>query len=346
MQSVTLPSLLKVINDDPVGVNDTDAVTYGSTLNRANGNEYDLLIDDTDVDGDDDESDFTITSITATTANGSAQTTFSSNSETVTGQYGTLVLNSNGSYTYDPTNNSNAKALANGATATDVFTYVFNDGTSKLTEHSSGSLKTNPSGTATLTITVTGKTPRATDDTGRITAGSTLTVADGSSGEDGTDTNKDNESGDHTGDVLENDAGSSTTVTGIQLGPEASPVASGTVGSSFTGNYGDLTINADGSYTYVANNAGSLTAGQTATETFTYTVTDATGNTDTATITITILGVDDDPVGVADTGYIEEGGTLTVDDEDGESGTDNNENNESGDTSGGVLINDSDLDGK
>ena len=126
---------------------------------------------------------------------------------------------------------------------------------------------------------------------------------------------------------------------------EASPVASGTVGSSFTGNYGDLTINADGSYTYLANNAGSLTDGETATETFTYTVTDATGNTDTATITITILGVDDDPVGVDDTGYIEEGGTLTVDDEDGESGTDNNENNESGDTSGGVLNNDSDPDG-
>ena len=64
-------------------------------------------------------------------------------------------------------------------------------------------------------------------------AGSTLTVADGSSGEDGTDTDKDNESGDHTGDVLENDAGSSTSVTGIQLGPEASPVASGTIGSAF-----------------------------------------------------------------------------------------------------------------
>ena len=334
---------VKGINDDPVGVNDTDAVTYGSTLNRANGNEYDLLIDDTDVDGDDDESDFTITSITATTANGSAQTTFSSNSETVTGQYGTLVLNSNGSYTYDPTNNSNAKALANGATATDVFTYVFNDGTSKLTEHDSGSLKTDPSGTATLTITVTGKTPRATDDTGRIEAGSTLTVIDDAV--DGGDGDYDDDSGDHTGNVLGNDVGSSTTVTGIQLGPEASPVASGTVGSSFTGDYGDLTINADGSYTYVANNAGSLTAGQTATETFTYTVTDATGNTDTATITITILGVDDDPVGEDDTGYIEEGGTLTVDDEDGESGTDNNENNESGDTSGGVLNNDSDLDG-
>ena len=36
----------------------------------------------------------TITSITATTASGSAQTTFSSNSETVTGAYGTLTINS------------------------------------------------------------------------------------------------------------------------------------------------------------------------------------------------------------------------------------------------------------
>ena len=335
---------VKGINDDPVGVNDTDAVTYGSTLSRANGNEYDLLIDDTDVDGDDDESDFTITSITATTAGGSAQTTFSSNSETVSGQYGTLVLNSNGSYTYDPTNNSNAKALANGATATDVFTYIFNDGTSKLTEHSSGSLKTNPSGTATLTITVTGKTPRATDDTGRINAGSTLNVADGSSGEDGTDLNKDNESGDHTGDVLGNDAGSSTTVTGIALGGESDGGAEGTVGSAFVGSWGTITINEDGSYTYNANNAGSLLAGETATETFTYTVTDATGNTDTATITITILGVDDAPTAVNDTGYITEGGTLTVAVSDGEAGTDENENNESGDNTGDALNNDSDPD--
>ena len=336
---------VKGINDDPVGVNDTDAVTLGSTLSRANGNEYDLLIDDTDIDGDDDESDFTITSITATTAGGSAQTTFSSNTETVSGQYGTLVLNSNGSYTYDPTGNANTIALADGATANDVFTYIFNDGTSKLTEHSSGSLKTNPSGTGTLTITVTGRTPSAADDTGRINAGSTLTVTDGSSGEDGTDTDKDNESGDHTGDVLENDTGSSTAVTGIQLGTESDPGGTGSVGSVFQGNYGDLTINADGSYTYNANNAGTLLAGETATETFTYTVTDSTGKTDTATITITILGVDDAPAAVNDTGYIQEASTLTVEADEGVDGTDDNNNNESGDTSGGALENDSDADG-
>ena len=231
---------IKGINDDPVGVVNTDSVTLGSSLNRTDGSSYDILGNDTDVDGDDDESDFTITSITATTAGGSAQTTFSSNTETVSGQYGTLVLNSNGSYTYDPTGNTNTINLADGETAEDVFTYIFNDGTSKLTEHSSGSLKTNPSGTSTLTITVTGRTPSAADDTGRIEAGSILTVPDGSSGEDGSDTDKDNESGDHTGDVLVNDTGSSTAVTGIQLGSESAPGASGTIGSVLQGNYGCL----------------------------------------------------------------------------------------------------------
>ena len=86
-------------------------------------------------------------------------------------------------------------------------------------------------------------------------------------------------------------------------------------------------------------------AGQTATETFTYTVTDSTGKTDTATITITILGVDDAPAAVNDTGYIQEASTLTVEADEGVYGTDDNNNNESGDTSGGALENDSDADG-
>ena len=86
-------------------------------------------------------------------------------------------------------------------------------------------------------------------------------------------------------------------------------------------------------------------AGQTATETFTYTVTDSTGKTDTATITITILGVDDAPAAVNDTGYIQEASTLTVEADEGVDGTDDNNNNESGDTSGGALENDSDADG-
>ena len=67
--------------------------------------------------------------------------------------------------------------------------------------------------------------------------------------------------------------------------------------TTVTGTYGQLTIGADGTYTYVANQsaADDLDAGDTATDTFTYTVTDTTGATSTADITITVTGVNDAP---------------------------------------------------
>ena len=271
------------VNDDPVGVDNTDAVTYGSTLSRSDGSVYDILTNDTDDDGDDDSSNFSVTSITATTASGSAQTTFASNEESVTGSYGTLVLNSNGSYTYTP-NETTSRNLASGATADDVFTYTVSD--------DSGGTYT----TATLTITVNGKTPNPQNDTAYVTAGGSISVPDGSSGVDpgGDGVNAD---GDHSGDVLENDAGTSNTVTAI----ENSDSETGTIGSSISGVYGDLTINADGSYTYEANNASSI-GDTTATDVFTYTVTDgATGTTATATLTYTVEGTDDAPTAANDT---------------------------------------------
>ena len=72
-------------------------------------------------------------------------------------------------------------------------------------------------------------------------------------------------------------------------------------------------MNADGSYTYVANQdaANELDASDTVTDVFNYTLSDGTA-TDTATITITITGVNDAPSGVNDTGYINEDATLTV----------------------------------
>ena len=63
---------------------------------------------------------------------GDAQTTFSSNSETVTGAYGTLTINSDGSYSYVA--NSNISGLdAGDANVTDVFTYIVSDGTATST---------------------------------------------------------------------------------------------------------------------------------------------------------------------------------------------------------------------
>ena len=55
-----------------------------------------------------------------------------------------------------------------------------------------------------------------------------------------------------------------------------------------------MTLNADGSYTYTADQdaANSLKRGDSAIDYFNYTVSDGTG-TDTALITITVIGVND-----------------------------------------------------
>ena len=66
-----------------------------------------------------------------------------------------------------------------------------------------------------------------------------------------------NVTGEHDGDVLgdDTDANSDTlTVASYRTGSsEGSGTAAGSVGSALTGTYGQLTLNANGSYTYVAN---------------------------------------------------------------------------------------------
>ena len=73
-----------------------------------------------------------------------------------------------------------------------------------------------------------------------------------------------------------------------------------------------LTIGADGSYTYVADQsaADDLDAGDTATDVFTYTISD-TVDTATATLTITVTGINDAPVAVDDTDTVAEDATVT-----------------------------------
>ncbi|MBD9574350.1 retention module-containing protein [Pseudomonas sp. PDM23] len=67
---------------------------------------------------------------------------------------------------------------------------------------------------------------------------------------------------------------------------------------SAKGAYGELTVNADGSYTYVvdANAVNALPLGQNPSENFTVTVTDPSGATDTRIITINVQGANDTPV--------------------------------------------------
>ena len=74
-----------------------------------------------------------------------------------------------------------------------------------------------------------------------------------------------------------------------------------------------LTLNANGSYTYVANQAAAeaLDAGDSETDSFNYTVTDG-ALTANALIEIIVFGVNDTPVAQNDVGVIVEDGTLNV----------------------------------
>ncbi len=304
----TLTITVTGINDDITAVDDTDAVNAGSTITRSESDTEELDHDDTDPDGDDVSGSFTITNI----RHGSDD--YNPGQEITTSK-GRLTVNANGSYTY-VADQSGSTGLSNGAQATDVFTYTVRD-------HSGGDTDT-----ATLTITITGSnnTPPVADadgnaGTGYILAGQTLTVTNGSTGVTGTDGNNNNESGDNTGDVLNND----TDANGDTL--TVSAITGGSVGAGgATGTYGTLTIQSDGSYTYNANNANSIAKDATATDVFTYTVSDGNGGTDTATITFTILGINDAPSASNDANAVDEDATASK-----TAGT-------------GVLSNDSDVD--
>ncbi|MGE4259824.1 retention module-containing protein, partial [Shewanella sp.] len=170
-------------------------------------------------------------------------------------EHGTLVLNSDGSYTFTPDANWNGTVP--------VITYTTNAGDS-----------------ATLTITVTpvNDAPELAPDVGVVNEDATLTV-DAANGVLSNDTDVDGDTLSVTG-ILNGTSGTTTAVT------------SGT-STVLTNDYGTLTINSDGSYSFAATGAASqaLGAGETANTVFTYTATDGTESL-TSTLTITITGTD------------------------------------------------------
>ena len=97
-----------------------------------------------------------------------------------------------------------------------------------------------------------------------------------------------------TGDLLANDtdyngATGDLSISLIRAGGGSDTAVSAGAPTVVTGAYGDLTINADGTYNYYAN-AETLLVGQVVTDTFTYTVLDPGNGTASATLTITVTG--------------------------------------------------------
>ncbi len=235
---------------------------------------------------------------------------------TYTGQYGTLNLAADGSYTYTP--GTNISSINAGDTVVEVFDYTMQD-TAGVTSSSK------------LYITVYGdgsNSPIPGSDTGTAYEAG---VGRSSSSPYGLTSNGTSFSGvNATGDVLANDtlgtSGTTATVTDYSLSDGSGTVSAG---SSLTGTYGALSIASTGGFTYIVddNNAtvNALLPGQTLTETFWYTLTNSSSLTGKTKLVITIQGTNDAPAGVDDTGetLIEDVTTSTT---------------------GNVLVNDTDVD--
>ncbi|MGS2716987.1 beta strand repeat-containing protein, partial [Eionea flava] len=135
---------------------------------------------------------------------------------------------------------------------------------------------------ATLNIGITDTAPTAVADTRTVSEDDT-----GITGNVITGTNA-------SADTLGADA---TDVTGVAAGNSgASEITTGVGGVGIDGTYGTLTIAADGTYTYVTNDAAqALADGESATDTFSYTIKDDDGDFSTTTFTLTVTGEEDLP---------------------------------------------------
>ncbi len=261
--AATLTVTVTGVNDPPVAVDDTADITEDAT-DPAVGN---VLGNDSDVDGPD--------PLTVATVNGAAGNV----GVAVTGTYGTLVINADGTFSYTLDNTLLVvQALAAGQLVTDTFTYESTDGTANAA--------------ATLTVTVTGANDGliAIDDIAAVTEDDVAPVV---------------------GNVLDNDNDVDLT---DELTVATVDGISGNVGAAVTGDFGTVEIADDGAFTYTLDNTllavQALAAGQEVTDTFAYEATDGTV-TAAASLTVTITGVDDPPVAVDDVDTVTEDDAAT-----------------------------------
>ncbi len=114
--------------------------------------------------------------------------------------------------------------------------------------------------------------------------------------------------------LLDNGNGADSDADGDALTVTAVAGETANVGQTITLASGALlTLNADGSFAYGPNGQyDSMSAGETTTDSFEYTVSDGNGGEDTARVSIEFSGVNDAPVGYADTFTAEENTAISV----------------------------------
>ncbi|MEB3840348.1 retention module-containing protein [Pseudomonas guariconensis] len=277
--TITSQIVINIVDDVPKANADSATVRVGDTVSG------DVLYND--VLGADKVIDGNVVvgvragSDTSTSAHGDVGTQ-------VMGNYGYLVINANGWATYHANPNSVA-----GAGATDTFVYTIRDADG---DESTTTVTLNVQGNPLSVIgpdrdvTVYEKALDLNQD-GKDLAAGTVTGSDPTS----------------TGET-----GTGTLVGAVQGGVGALTY---TLVGNAVGQYGQIHLNGDGTYTYTLTSAPKTPGGvndgpNTTTETFTYQAKDQQGNTITSQIVINI--VDDVPQAIADAkSIVHEGGVVT-----------------------------------
>ena len=237
-------------NEAPTAVDDTG---YTTDENTRLSNQATVLTNDTDPDTGEGGTNLAVASYDHTSTDGAA-----------------VTMNTDGTFSYDPTGSATLEALGVGQQATDTFTYQAKDVHGTL------------SNSATVSIVVNGVNdpPTAADNTNTTDENTVITAASTASGQ------------------------ASNLLTGAadpDTGDTLSVVAAGPI---TTAKGATVTVNADGSYSYDPTASTTLEAlgvGASTTDTFNFTVSDNHGAlSGSKTATITVSGVNDAPVAAAD----------------------------------------------
>jgi T1SS-143 domain-containing protein len=202
-----------------------------------------------------------------------------------------------GVYTFDAQGNWSFTPAQDFAGSTG-FAYIITDG-----DGDDSDPDVTIDNTLTIHVTPVADAPTPASDTVAVTEDSTAAATTRLSGVLGND-----------GDP---DAGDAATlvVSGVMAGTQGTATAI-TAGAATIvhGIYGDLSIKADGTYSYTPNNAAAqaLPLGAQASDVFTYTAQDTSGATATATLTFDITGANDRPMAYSDFVNMKEGDGPTV----------------------------------
>ena len=251
------------VNDSPEADNEEVALNAGSSVSTTTG-QASLLANDTDPEGS------ALNIHTFRLGQEQASNPDFAAGGTITGLYGQLTVETNGTYTYNA-NQAASQRLLTGETRTETFNYTIHD-----------TSDAEDLGEITFTLTGINDKPTATDDTKQINENNNKFFSN-VQGLLINDTDLD-------GDQLE--------ITKIRTGLETDTSRTDNpTGTSVQGTYGSLILEVDGSYRYDANhsNADALDAGDIEADIFTYTLSDSQLE-DKAEIKINVKGINDAPV--------------------------------------------------